>query len=317
MTTWGSLKRAGLLGINRRNAQYTLACNPRRFYPRVDDKLLTKTLCQAAGIPTARLLGVARAQGELPRLLDVLSGEEAFALKPARGSMGNGILVIHARDGDQFERAGGKRLTRADLGFHASGIISGLYSLGGQPDEAFAEECLKVHAELASITSGGVPDVRIVVFRGIPVMAMTRLPTLRSRGRANLHQGAVGAGIDLSTGLTTHAVIRNTTTRRHPDTEEIVIGRPLPAFRRTLEIAVAAADQTGLGYVGADVVVDARYGPLILEMNARPGLAIQVANRAGLVPRLDEVSRRWKPDLTLEERIAIGQDIGDRLREKV
>ena len=66
-----------------------------------------------------------------------------------------------------------------------------------------------MHPELAAITSEGVPDVRIVVYRGVPVMAMTRLPTLRSGGRANLHQGAVAAGIDLESGLTTHAILHS------------------------------------------------------------------------------------------------------------
>jgi len=33
-------------------------------------------------------------------------------------------------------------------------------------------------------------------------------------------------------------------------------------------------------------VLDAALGPVVLEANARPGLAIQIANRCGLLPRL-------------------------------
>jgi D-alanine-D-alanine ligase-like ATP-grasp enzyme len=40
----------------------------------------------------------------------------------------------------------------------------------------------------------------------------------------------------------------------------------------------------GLGYLGADIVLDHRQGPLLLEANARPGLAIQIANGQGLLP---------------------------------
>jgi hypothetical protein len=76
-----------------------------------------------------------------------------------------------------------------------------------------------------------------------------------------------------------------------------------------MEIAVAATDCTELGYVGADVVVDARYGPVVLELNARPGLSIQLANRAGLRPRLESASRRWRAELPPEERIALGREI--------
>jgi glutathione synthase/RimK-type ligase-like ATP-grasp enzyme len=43
---------------------------------------------------------------------------------------------------------------------------------------------------------------------------------------------------------------------------------------------------TGLGYLGVDMVIDRERGPLLLELNARPGLQIQVANQAGLRSRL-------------------------------
>jgi hypothetical protein len=132
---------------------------------------------------------------------------------------------------------------------------------------------------------------------------------VRSGGRANLHQGAIGVGIDLSTGRTSHAVLGGKPLTVNADTGEGIIGVELPAFARILEIAVAATDQTGLGYVGADVVVDSRLGPVILELNARPGLAIQLANRAGLCPRLDAVDALWKPGQPMPERVEIGRQI--------
>jgi len=305
-----ALARSGLLGINRRNAEYTLRWNERRLYPRVDDKILSKQICAEAGIPTPSLLAVARVEAEVPAMLDELSRQERFALKPARGSMGNGILVAVERVASRFRRASGGWLDSEALRFHASSIISGLYSLGGLPDAAFAEECLQVHRELRAISYEGVPDIRVVVHRGIPVMAMIRLPTAKSRGRANLHQGAVGVGIDLGSGLTTHAVFGTRPVRLHPDTEESVVGRALPDFDRVLEYAVRATDATGLGYVGADVVIDEHHGPLILEMNARPGLAIQIANQEGLLPRLRAVAERLKPGMSLDERLALGREIG-------
>jgi alpha-L-glutamate ligase-like protein len=306
----GALSSSGLLGINRRNAEYTLRWNDRRFYPRVDDKILSKQICAAAGIPTPALIAVARAQAEVPAMLREIERTGRFALKPARGAMGNGILVSVEGVASRFRRASGGWLTSEAVGFHASSIISGLYSLGGQPDAAFAEECLEVHRELRSICYEGVPDIRVVVHRGIPVMAMMRLPTARSRGRANLHQGAVGVGIDLATGRTTHAVFGTRPVRIHPDTEESVIGRQLPDFDRVLEIAVLATDATELGYVGADVVIDDHHGPLILELNARPGLAIQLANQEGLLPRLRSVEEHLKPGMSLDERLALGREIG-------
>ncbi len=315
MSLWSALREAGVLGLNRRNALYTLRWNPRSFYPRVDDKLETKRLLRDAGIPTAKVLSVARVHSEVRGMLAELDTYPSFVVKPAHGAMGNGILVVRERDGDWFRRPGGQWIDRRALFYHCSSIISGAYALGGQPDVAFAEERLEVHPELAAIATEGVPDVRVIVYRGVPVMSMTRLPTRRARGRANLHQGAVGAGIEIDTGRTNHAVYDGKPVPVHPDTLQQVVGREIPEFARALEIAVRASDQTQLGYVGADVVIDANHGPLILELNARPGLAIQVANRMGLLPRLLAVDARVRPGLGWPERIALGREIARQARE--
>jgi alpha-L-glutamate ligase-like protein len=310
----GRLRAMGVLGINQRNGEYTSRWNRRMYYPSVDDKLETKRLLRDAGIATAPVLAVARTQSDVRAMLRELDAYPSFVIKPAHGAMGNGILVVVERDGDWFLRSGGQWLDRKALWYHSASIISGAYALGGQPDVAFAEERLAVHADLRAISTEGVPDVRVVVYRGVPVMSMIRLPTHRSRGRANLHQGAVGAGIELDSGVTNFAVCEGRAVDVHPDTLQAVLARVIPEFERVLEIAVRASDQTRLGYVGADVVVDQNHGPLVLELNARPGLAIQIANRAGLVPRLAEVDRRVRPEMHWPERIALGREIARRAR---
>ena len=309
---FAGLRRAGVLGINRRNANYTLRWNPRHFYPLVDDKLATKRLCQAAGIPVPALLAVARHHFQIRHLLPLLADRDTFVLKPVHGALGNGIVVVTGRAGGLLVRAGGRTLRSVDFDYHAAGIISGLYSLGGQPDMAMVEERLETHPLFADLATQGVPDVRVIIYRGVPVMAMTRLPTRASDGRANLHQGALGVGIDLLTGRTRFAILRGRPATRNPDSGRSVLDVEIPAFDHILEIAVRAADRTHLGYVGADVVIDAARGPVILELNARPGLAIQLANRAGLRPRLDTVDATWQPDRSLEERVALGRDLARR-----
>ena len=64
---------------------------------------------------------------------------------------------------------------------------------------------------------------------------------------------------------------------------------------------VAAA--VGLGYIGVDIVMDVERGPMLLEANARPGLAIQIANGRGLVPRLEAIDAlvRNRQGLPIEE----------------
>lgn len=302
----GRLRRLGILGMNERNLRYVIGCNPRSRYPTVDDKLRTKRLCAEAGLPMPRLLGALRHPGEVRALREMTADEDSFVLKPARGAMGNGVLVVRSRDGARFVQADGRRVRFEDLRFHALETLAGLYSLGGQPDQVVVEECLVPHPDLRRIAAGGVPDLRVLVYRGIPVMAMLRLPTARSRGRANLHQGAVGAGIDLGTGDVVATTSRQGPVEVHPDTGERVLDVRVPHFPEAVDAAVRAAQPTGLGYLGVDVVLDADRGPLLLELNARPGLSIQLANAAGLRPLLAAVDRSVEDGMSVDERIALG-----------
>ena len=142
----------------------------------------------------------------------------------------------------------------------------------------------------ADVSYQGVPDIRVVVYRGYPAMAMVRLPTRASDGKANLHQGAVGAGIDMGTGHTMNGVLDDEVVDEHPDTGALVAGLEIPHWEFILETSAKGFDVTGLGYLGVDMVIDRERGPLILEMNARPGLNIQIANRAGLKDRIARIN---------------------------
>jgi alpha-L-glutamate ligase-like protein len=195
-----------------------------------------------------------------------------------------------------------------DLEHHVSNILSGIYSLGGQPDVALLEYRVRFDPIFESVSYQGVPDIRIVVFLGVPVMAMVRLPTRASQGKANLHQGAIGVGIDIATGRTLRAVQNNEIVDEHPDTGAGVLGLSIPGWEALLELASRCYELTGLGYQGVDIVLDNDLGPLMLEINARPGLNIQIANRAGLLPRLREVERSIHALGSVGARVAFARD---------
>jgi len=290
---FGRLERAGVLGMNRRNAAYILERNPRRLYPLVDDKVRTKTLATRHGIAVPELYAVVEASFEIGGLHAALLERDGFVIKPAQGSGGAGILVVAGHRGIRYRRANGLLLEPEELEYHVANVLSGMYSLGGHPDRALIEYRVHFDRRFENLTYLGVPDIRTVVYRGVPVMAMLRLPTRRSDGRANLHQGAVGVGVDLASGRTRGGVCLDRPVDEHPDTAHPVAGLELPGWTDLLELAARCWELTGLGYLGVDVVLDETLGPLMLEMNARPGISIQIANRAGLVPRLQAVDAAW------------------------
>jgi alpha-L-glutamate ligase-like protein len=302
------LAKIGLLGLNRRNAEYTLRHNLRRLYPLVDDKVTTKQLAQHAGIAVPELYGVAEENYQVRTLPEMLEQYSDFVVKPARGSGGDGILVISGRSRQMYRNANGSLLSREELCYHVSNILSGIYSLGGQPDRALIEYRVRPDPLFEVISYQGVPDIRVIVFLGVPVMSMVRLPTRMSSGKANLHQGALGAGIDITNGITLSAVWRNDIVDEHPDTGNMIMGVKIPNWEALLRLAARCYELTGLGYQGVDIVLDKDKGPLILELNARPGLNIQIANRAGLFPRLRSVEENYKALQGVEERVAFAQE---------
>lgn len=288
------LKNAGILGINQRNADYILQYNQRKFYPRVDDKMYTKLLALEAGIAVPELYGVVEIEHQVGELPEFLKKYNDFVIKPCQGSGGDGVLVITDRYRDMYRKASGDLINQNEFNHHLSNILSGTFSLGGHPDSAMIEYRVKFHEVFKAISYQGVPDIRVIVFLGVPVMAMVRLPTRLSGGKANLHQGAIGAGIDMATGHTMAAVWRNEIIDEHPDTRSPVAGIEIPEWKNLLLIAARCHELTGLGYIGVDIVLDRDLGPLMLELNARPGLNIQIANHCGLLQRLKLIEKKAK-----------------------
>ncbi|MGB0414224.1 MAG: alpha-L-glutamate ligase-like protein [Coraliomargarita sp.] len=281
-----ALHKRGIIGMNQRNGSYIARYNRRELYPRVDDKYETKRLATEFGINVPKLYGVIRHQYEVKQLEKILEDHDQFVIKPSQGSAGKGILVILGREGEYFLKPNGEKLTILDLRRHVNNTLSGLYSLGGRNDKALIEYAIKFSDAFDGFSYQGVPDIRVIVFQGYPVMAMMRLSTESSDGKANLHQGAVGVGIDIVTGKARSAVQHGKPVTHHPDTGKDLRTLEVPHWDELVDLSAQCYEMTELGYLGADIVLDKELGPLILELNARPGLAIQVANNIGLLTRL-------------------------------
>ncbi|MDA7848219.1 alpha-L-glutamate ligase-like protein [Sulfurospirillum sp.] len=297
-----ALRKKGILGMNKRNIQYISQYNSRKNFPLVDDKLKTKIITQKVGIAVPDMIGTVEYQYEIKEIEKKLEGVTGFVIKPAQGSAGKGILVIVNREGDEFIKPNGDRVTFRDIKRHVSNILSGLYSFGGKYDVAMIEALVEFDPVFDRYSYEGVPDIRVVVYRGFPAMAMLRCSTKESDGKANLHQGAVGVGIDLGTGRAINAVQHDEPVSIHPDTKFDFSELQIPRWNELLPLATSCSDITDMGYLGVDIVLDKNLGPLILELNARPGLAIQIANGVGEVPRFDLIDKQ-SMDLSVEDRV--------------
>ncbi len=304
---FGSLKKVGVLGINNRIGRFILRYNQRKYYPIVDDKAKTDQMLKETDIKMPENYLVIENIGELKNFSQALRDIKQFVIKPAMGSQGNGIVVIvdTIKENNQtyYIRSSGKKMTQNEVDYHISSILSGLYSLSGMPDKAIIQEKISSSEVFTPYSYGGIPDVRVIVFMGYPVMAMVRLPTKSSQGRANLHQGAVGCGLNIKTGQVVHAICLDRPIAKHPETGSEFIKLKISMWQEILNLASKVYEVSKLGYMGVDIVLDPKSGPILLEMNARPGLSIQLANQAGLVHRLDYISNVAPVNLGPEDRV--------------
>ncbi len=307
-STLKKLKKAGILGINSRNIDYVLKYNPRKLYPLADNKIRTKELASEAGIEVPDLYGTISSVGELKSLRSIVADKNDFVIKPCRGCGGEGITVITEIQDDGYLDISGKFISRRDLQHHVANILHGLFSLGSRPDQAMIEYRVRFDQVFAEVSYKGVPDIRIVTLKGVPVMAILRLPTKISGGKANLHQGAIGVGIDLAKGKTLNGVWFNQTVSDHPDTGKAIMDRIIPHWETLLTLASKSYGLTGLGYQGVDIVLDRDRGPLLLEVNTRPGLNLQIANQTGLTLRLKKIEEALPQLISIEEKVAFAKE---------
>jgi len=296
LTGWRDLRRGstGVLTMNQRNLHYIYPNNARRHYPVADNKLLTKQVLSGNGVPVPETYASYSGFFELRRLEQDLAPYDQFVIKPAQGSGGGGILVIGSKTENGWLSVSGRAYTVADIRKHIADIIFGIYSFG-LTDQAIIEARVDQHAELTRLSPFGLTDVRVIAYRDEPVLAMLRVPTKESDGKANLHQGALGVGVDIRTGRAIHAIHKGMPLTHHPDTGMELLGQVLPCWEEILRISRVAAVSVPLKYLGIDLAISSA-GPLILEINVRPGIEIQnanmLANMLGLRSLLEQVDDR-------------------------
>lgn len=280
-------RRRNVLGLHHRNSDFVYEHNPRTVLPFADDKLLCKEALSAAGVPIPPTLATFVSRRDLDGLTEVLETHERFVVKPARGRGGNGILVVQGRKGSELRLAGGRSLSPDDLRHHLVDLLTGAFS-GGRPDRVFLERLLVPSGILAELSPAGLPDIRVITLQSRPVLAMLRLPTGASGGRANLHQGGLGVGVAIEEGVTTGGWWKRRRVDLHPETGGCLTGLHLPFWDEVVRISVAASVAVPLGYLGVDLTVDESLGPVVIEINARPGLEIQNVTGRGLRQLLEE-----------------------------
>ena len=270
-----------LIGINERNLSYVYPYNPRKHFPLANDKVLSKSILEKNSIAVPKTYAVICELWEIKQKLELISTLDEIVIKPANGSGGAGILILFRNKDDEWLTHSGEVYNKEKITHHIASILYGVYSIGDK-DKTIVEYCLSPHQFLTDIYEKGIPDFRIIVFKNTPLMAMLRVPTKKSRGKANLHQGAMGIGIDMEKGVLTKGFYKNRYVDSHPDSGFLFAGKQIPEWKKTLDVSIQTSKHFPLKYMGIDIIIDRNQGPMVIEINARPGLQIQNINAMGL-----------------------------------
>ena len=277
-----------IVTMNSRNLDYVYPSNARRDYPLADDKIKTKKLLEPQGIAVPKTFAIYSYFYELENIDQMLASLEGFVIKPSQGSGGNGILVVIAKKGDLFITAGRKEIDLESIKKHIGDIIFGVHSMG-MNDVAILEERLIQHETIEKLSPDGLADIRIICYNKSPALAMMRVATKASDGKANLHQGGIGIAIDMQTGRTTNAQIKREDIVFHPDSDVNLLDLEIPHWDAVKKLSNQVALTVPLNYLGIDIALTQK-GPMVLEINVRPGIEIQNINKQGMRPLLKELS---------------------------
>lgn len=295
-----------ILGQNERNLKYIKPNNTSFAKYLADSKLRTKEFLYNKWVAVPETFFVISEHSQI-KDLDFTAFIPPFVIKPNLGFGWKGILIINEIDSlGNYVTNSWEVFSKVDLIKHFNEILDWFYSLSWNRDKVIIEQKIELEPSIELIGKYGLPDVRVVVYNKIPVMAMLRIPTPNSKGKANLHSWACWAGIDISNGKLTHITQFDKYIKSVPGIWD-VRWLELPNWDDVLSLCVKLQEITWIWYLACDIVFDKEKGPLLLEVNLRPWLNVQIANKAALWARLKKVE--WIKVDSVEKWVRLWKDL--------
>jgi alpha-L-glutamate ligase-like protein len=277
-----------LLGQNARNLNYIKNYNTKIAKKLADSKLNTKEFLSANSVATPETIMTINNENTIDdSLFDKLI--PPFVVKPNWGFWGKWILIFTKISSSlDYITNDWQVFTKKELLSHFRAILDWFYSLSWNRDKVLIEKKIELDEEIELLWKYWLPDIRIIVFNMVPVMAMLRVPTEISNWKANIHAWACWVWIDIWTWKLTYITSYSKIIKSIPGVWD-VRWLKLPDWDKALALAVKSQQVTKIWYIWCDIVLDKVLWPLVLELNIRPWLEVQMANLSPLKNRLRKV----------------------------
>lgn len=299
-------KNYWILWQNARNLLYIWWYNTKISKSLADSKLKTKEFLKLKWVNVPETLFILKEYKDLNYwLFDLLV--PPFVVKPNQWFWWKWILIIVNQNNEwDYLTNNDLTFTKKQLIKHFWDILDWFYSLSWNKDKVLIERKIELDEEIELLWKFWLPDIRVITFNMVPIMAMLRIPTKESWWKANLHSWACWVWIDIWTGKLTYITSNSKILKSISwigDIRWII----LPHWDKVLTLAVKVQQITNIWYIGCDIVLDKIEGPLLLEMNVRPWLEVQIANMSALKTRLERVE--WIYVNTIEKWVRLWRDL--------
>lgn len=308
-------KTYGLLWQNARNLKYIKEYNNSFAKHLADSKLRTKDFLEKKSVKVAKTLFTLSTHLTIENF-DFWELNPPFVIKPNSGFWWKWIIVIDSISSNgEYISNNKKSYTKKFIINHFKEIVDWFYSLSWKRDKVIIEKKLLIDKEIELLGKYWLPDIRVICFNMVPIMAMMRIPTKNSWWKANLHAGACWVWIDIWSWRLTYTTQFWKLINSAPGIWKLKDIK-LPHWEEILKLAVKAQKVTNIWYLGCDIILDDDLGPCILELNIRPWLELQIANMAPLETRLRKI--KWVYVSSIEKWVRLWRDLfsGD-IEEKI
>jgi hypothetical protein len=235
-----------------------------------NDKAVSELVCRGVGLRLPRYFGElepsSQYRDQIESIFRVNADLNKIIIKPVLGHAGRGIDVAYRSESGLLVKTGATVIPLKD------------YRLAGT---AIVQEYVQQHPKIAEISSRSVNTIRLVTLwtksgETILVSASMRF------GVGNAHvdnwsSGGIAVGVDHHTGRLMDVAFDKSGNRfyKHPDTEFVFAGFPLPYWEETVEIATKLQKEANFyRLIGVDVAITPD-GPILIEMNANPDIVFQ------------------------------------------